>query len=200
MNKTKEDFKNSYITLLQGDTYAVRKWLKEHGAKYNPIYNWYFPHDVKVPEHLPTEIIPVRFGVENMLDENGGLITDKGLLQIIVDTFRYPKSPSEWVGKVGDTMTLILKYKDCRSIATQFGVTNVYTFEDVNQNIFKSWTSRALPVEKDQWYKMTARIKDHSIYRNEKQTMISYIKGIEPFMADYYDSIEVEEEEQCSLF
>ena len=47
---------------------------------------------------------------------------------------------------------------------------------------------------------MTARIKDHSIYRNEKQTMISYIKGIEPFMADYYDSIEVEEEEQCSLF
>ena len=195
MNKISKDFQNSYITLLQGDTYAVRTWLKEHGAKYNRLYNWYFPHDTEIPEQLPTEITAVRFGIENMVDENGMLITDERLLELIIDSFRYPPSESEWVGKIGDTMPLILQYKNSRSICSQFGVTNIYTFVDAKNNVFKSMTTRALPFEEDMWYKLNARVKDHKMYRNEKQTMISYIKNIQLFVPEEYDN--VEEEEEC---
>lgn len=195
MNKILKDSQDSYVTLLQGDTYAVKTWLKEHGAKYNRIYNWYFPHDVEVPEQLPAEVTPVKFETENLFDEDGNFITDERLLQLIIDSFRYPPSESAWVGKIGETMPLVLQYKNSRSICSQFGVTNVYTFVDANNNVFKSMTTRALPVEEDLWYTMSARIKNHQMYRNERQTMISYIKNVQLFVPEEYDN--VKEEEEC---
>lgn len=195
MNKILKDSQDSYVTLLQGDTYAVKTWLKEHGAKYNRIYNWYFPHDVEVPEQLPAEVTPVKFETKNLFDEDGKFITDERLLQLIIDSFRYPPSESAWVGKIGETMPLVLQYKNSRSICSQFGVTNVYTFVDANNNVFKSMTTRALPVEEDLWYTMSARIKNHQMYRNERQTMISYIKNVQLFVPEEYDN--VKEEEEC---
>ena len=169
------DFQGKYITLLRGNTYEVRTWLKENGAKYNGILNWYFPYEVEVPEKLPAEITPVQFPWESML-EDGEPICNAERLQPIVDRYRYPDSGSRWVGTIGEKVYLLIEYIDSRSICSQFGVTNIYSFKDMSGNVIKTMTARALPVTAGHTYRVSAKVKDHKIYRNEKQTMISYLK------------------------
>ena len=187
------DFQGKYVTLLQGNTYEVRAWLKEQGAKYNSVLNWYFPYEIVLPEKLPAEITPIQFPWTAMLDKTGEPINDVERLQPIVDLYRYPASTSDWVGTIGEKVYLVITYLNSRSICSQFGVTNIYSFEDASGNVIKTMTTRVLPVTTGHTYRISAKVKDHKTYRNEKQTLISYLK-IEEDLTDC-DNAEGEDEE-----
>ena len=175
--RIKLGFKDGFITLLQGNTYAAREWLKANGAKYHKEFNWFFPSDVEVPAQFPNDLVPVRLYLDEIVSdkENEFIVFDKHFHQII-DSKRYPASSSEWVGEIGKTQEFILKYVNCFGFQSQFGYTHIYNFEDKDGNIVKTMTTRALDVEADTWYSITARVKSHDTYHNEKQTMINYVK------------------------
>ena len=41
------------------DTYAIKDWLKEQGAKYNPILKWHIPNKIELSEDFT--LIPITF-------------------------------------------------------------------------------------------------------------------------------------------
>lgn len=98
---------------------------------------------------------------------------------------------SEYVGNVGDKISVKVKYVNTYSYDTNFGSANIHLFMDDSGNIFKwSTGSRLEFTVKDnhanysQWYyldkgatiQLTGKIKDHSEYRNQKQTVLTRCK------------------------
>lgn len=98
---------------------------------------------------------------------------------------------SEYVGNIGDKISVKVKYVNTYSYDSNFGTTNIHLFMDDNGNIFKwSTNSRLEYTVKDnhsnysQWYyldkgatvQLTGKIKDHNEYRNQKQTVLTHCK------------------------
>lgn len=98
---------------------------------------------------------------------------------------------SDHVGNVGDKISVKVKYINTYSYDTHFGSSSIHLFMDDNRNIFKwSTNSRLEFTVKDshsnysQWYyldkgatiQLTGKIKDHSEYRNQKQTVLTRCK------------------------
>lgn len=98
---------------------------------------------------------------------------------------------SEYVGNVGDKISIKVKYVNTYSYDTSFGSSYIHLFMDDNGNIFKWSTNSGLEFTvKDthsnysQWYhldkgatiQLTGKIKDHSEYRNQKQTVLTRCK------------------------
>jgi len=98
---------------------------------------------------------------------------------------------SDYVGNVGDKISVKVKYLNTYTYDTSFGSSNIHLFMDDNGNIFKwSTNSRLEFTVKDshsnysQWYyldkgatiQLTGKVKDHNEYRNQKQTVLTRCK------------------------
>lgn len=109
----------------------------------------------------------------------------------LLDLKKNDDKASEYVGNVGDKISIKVKYVNTYSYDTNFGSTNIHLFIDDSGNIFKwSTNSRLEYTVKDnrsnysQWYyldkgatiQLTGKIKDHSEYRNQKQTVLTRCK------------------------
>ena len=109
---------------------------------------------------------------------------------------------SEYVGNVGDKLSVKVKYLNTYSYDTNFGSSNIHLFMDDNGNIFKWSTGSGLRFTvKDnhsnysQWYRLdkgatiqlSGKIKDHNEYRNQKQTVLTRCK---------YDVLESKERDE----
>lgn len=93
------------------------------------------------------------------------------------------KAISQYVGEVGEKITIIGAYEKSAWFETYdpFGrpeIRYVHTFKDVDGNKFVWKTGCGLPREKDKGnpVEITARIKDHSEYDGEKQTVVKNCK------------------------
>lgn len=98
---------------------------------------------------------------------------------------------SNYVGNIGDKISVKVKYINTYTYDTSFGNFSNHLFMDDNGNIFKwSTGSRLKYTVKDnhsnysQWYyldkgatvQLSGKIKDHSEYRNQKQTVLTRCK------------------------
>ena len=98
---------------------------------------------------------------------------------------------SSYVGNVGDKLSVKVVYVNTFSYDTHFGTSNIHLFMDDNGNIFKWSTNNRLDFTvKDnhsnhsQWYyldkgatiQLSGKIKEHSEYRNQKQTVLTRCK------------------------
>ena len=98
---------------------------------------------------------------------------------------------SEYIGNIGDKISVKVKYLNTYSYDSNFGTTNIHLFMDDNGNIFKWSTgsrleftvkdncsnySRCYCLDKGATIQLTGKVKDHSEYRNQKQTVLTRCK------------------------
>lgn len=98
---------------------------------------------------------------------------------------------SEYIGNVGDKVSVKVTYLNSYTYSTNFGSSYIHLFSDDNGNIFKWSTNSKLEYTvKDnhsnysQWYyldkgatiQLSGKIKDHNEYRNQKQTVLTRCK------------------------
>ncbi len=86
---------------------------------------------------------------------------------------------SEWVGTLGERLTLTLTVVGTRDIVGDFGGCTLYTFEDEAGHEFKWFASRGLDTT-DYSAPLTvkATISRHDTYNDHKQTVLSRVKEI----------------------
>lgn len=83
---------------------------------------------------------------------------------------------SEYVGKVGERITI-----DCNSfrcvtnLSSQFGITSVYKFLDLNNNVYIWYSSKYID-DPESVTSVVGTIKDHSEYNGCKQTILTRCK------------------------
>lgn len=112
------------------------------------------------------------------------------------------RKESEYVGNIGDKISVKVKYVNTYSYDTNFGTTNIHLFVDDSGNIFKWSTNKRLEFtvkytnsNYSQWYyldkgatvQLTGKIKEHDEYRNQKQTVLTRCK---------YDVLESEDRDE----
>jgi hypothetical protein len=96
---------------------------------------------------------------------------------------------SEYIGNVGDKLSIKVTYLNTYTYETQFGNSNIHLFVDNDGNIFKWSTSSNLEYTiKDQSYsqwhildkgaivQLSGKIKAHDEYRGQKQTVLTRCK------------------------
>ena len=109
----------------------------------------------------------------------------------LLDEKRCDAKVSNYVGNIGDKLSVKVTYLNSYSYSTNFGYSYIHLFVDDNGNIFKWTTSQVLlydltyeglniftnhALDKGAVVQLTGKIKNHSEYRNQKQTVLTRCK------------------------
>lgn len=184
---------NAYIVL--GNTYPIKDELKAAGAHFKPGLGWYFDH---VSYDYPTQKIERDDFMSNfsmadlMIDVEDADPTEvllyhydegraRDFVKEIQDKYRKANtkpSNSQWVGEVGDKIEKELKLEDSHPFISSFtgDPMCVYKFVDEFGNVFTWITSDRENLVDGGTYEVKGTIKNHSEYRDEKQTVLTRCK------------------------
>lgn len=163
-------FDKGYITIFKGDTYSCSEWFKRSIARYCKWWGWYIVSTEELPE-LPAGITPVQLPWEAVGKEDGSLIAD-GLLTKAVEPYLYEATTSEFVGEVGERLDLMLTVKKAIEVNGAFGSSTIHIMEDECGNEFM-WSTAAKSWAEGAVKHVRGTVKDHRIYRNSKQTVLT---------------------------
>ena len=120
------------------------------------------------------------------------------------------RAASEYVGSVGDKITVEVTFSREVSFETQFGTQYIYFFKDEAGNTLAWKTSAMLWIDdldengnnifirKGDKIRFTATIKEHSEYKGEKQTMLQRVRKIEMIAKKEEETDEQKAEEQMA--
>lgn len=169
-------FSKGSIILFKGDTYSHLDWFRQSVAKYRKYCGWYIPSTEKMPEDVPEDLEPKVLKWSDISSDDATLLPDHKIKEVI-ESLLYDESPSEWVGEIGQRMTMWLLVKSIKEVDTFYGHSTIYNFEDENGNVI-IWfsTGAGLDVEEDEWYQIVGTITKHQKYKNIKQTTINRCK------------------------
>ena len=88
-------------------------------------------------------------------------------------------STSEYVGNVGERKDFTLTIKKCLSFENMYGITYFHIMEDSKENVFIWKTTKKLDV--DTTYILKGTIKEHTLYNDVKQNIVSRCKIVKKF-------------------
>lgn len=163
-------FDKGYITIFKGDTYSCSEWFKRSIARYCKWWGWYIVSTEELPE-LPAGITSVQLPWEAVGKEDGSLIAD-GLLTKAVEPYLYEATTSEFVGEIGERLDLMLTVKKAIEVNGAFGSSTIHIMEDECGNEFM-WSTAAKSWAEGTVKHVRGTVKDHRIYRNSKQTVLT---------------------------
>lgn len=164
-------FEKGYITIFKGNCYEDREWFKQSSARYTRLWGWYFISTEELPADLPTDVTPIQLKWEDVGGEDGKLFTD-AKVKAFVDTLLYDEDPSEYAGEIGERIELTVTVVKTFDMDSQFGASTMHTFKDENGNVFL-WTTASKKWEVGTVHHIRGTVKDHKIFRNCKETILS---------------------------
>lgn len=132
-----------------------------------------------------------KYNVRTLANMNEIKIQDLGLAVSIVGVYQNQKnkeiertqkekaeSQSEHFGNVKDRLDLEVKILYQNTWETQYGYTTMYKMITNFENLCVWFSSRDLDLENDHTYKIKGTIKNHSEYREKKETVLTRVKII----------------------
>lgn len=173
---------NGKMHIVLGDTYTIKDSLKMAGAKFHDAFGWHF---TKQNEEFNSFEISIS-DVAEMDDLGVWQMLPFAEVYIIIQKMKddhAPKSASEYIGNIGETITVsatLLSIHTYESHFTYYGETNyIYKFADENGNTIVWKTSSCQSIEEGNKYKIKGKIKEHSEYKGDKQTVLTRCKVTE---------------------
>ena len=162
-------FIDGFITIIKGDSYPFKNFLKAEGAKYSKLWGWYFGSQQDVPQ-LAATLEAVRLDWELVGQENG-LLKSESIVKAEVAKLLYEPSASKFVGEVGDRIEVDVVVKRAVPIENYYG-SIIFTFEDEDKNVYV-WKTTPRPIEVGSKIKLRGTIKAHNIYKEVEQTILT---------------------------
>lgn len=163
-------FDKGYITIFKGDQYPHLEWFRASIARYCTLWGWYVVSTDEVPADLPYGLEPVRLDWDKV-GEGFRLKPDK-VVEAYVNTLIYPESPSQFQGEIGERIERTIVIRRVIDIENNFGTSKLFIMADENENQYL-WCTSAKKWEENEVHKIRGTIKDLSIYRNVKQTVLT---------------------------
>lgn len=165
--KTALGFDKEYITIFKGDTQSHLEWFQEkRECRYTRLWGWYIVSTEQIPSDLPVGITAVRLPWEEV-GLASGILKPEAAITAAVNTLLYDAGSSEWIGKVGERLDLVLTVTANREVENGYGTAHTHYFEDADGNIY-GWHTNAKnwPVGESKTIRGT--IKEHSLIKNQK--------------------------------
>lgn len=174
---------SAYIVL--GNTYPIKDELKEKGAHYNSVLGWYFDHNTS---DYPVE----RVEKDSFMEQNDAGEYEifwskaKELIDKIKSDYKEKHTPpkvekqsnSRWIGEVGQKITKKVTLKKVYTFISSFtgDLMGIYKFESKSGSVLIWKTTDRDDLEEGNRYELTGTIKEHSEFRDEKQTVLTRCK------------------------
>lgn len=166
------------VYLIKGETYSIKDELKAAGFKYDLVLGWHAPAPALYEERL------VKFNINDLytFSADGNWVSKKeGMEDLIKSKIAedQPKVNSDWVGEVGDKIKEKVTLVSKRSFYGKYGLTDIYTFQDANENIY-TWftTSATFSKEVNDTFILSGTIKKHDNFNDTKQTVLTRCRVI----------------------
>ena len=169
---------NPKIYIVIGEnTYAIKEDIKERGGRYNPVLNWYFSKETKLPDGY--SLLAIDFdaiydwlpAVKRFeLKEDAKQVVEEAKLAIL------PPSSSEYLGNIKERLRdLKVTLTGARAVSSVYGTSIMFTFKQ-GENELVWFTS--CPPDEDKAivgheYSLTGTVKDHKVYNGVKQTYLN---------------------------
>lgn len=83
---------------------------------------------------------------------------------------------NEWIANVGEKVDLELTLSSVKEIASDFGVSTLYKFEDTEGRAASWFSSRDLDLSPGSTYKLKGTVKDHTTYNERRETRLTRCK------------------------
>lgn len=175
--------------LFLGNTFEIKEQIKEVGGKFDRLLGWHIsqPND---------EFQFLEISVEEVADESWwdgyDLSVEKcadlksRCRKVYNEINGIQEKSSEWVGQVGDKIEVELCYIHTASWENygyggwlnHTSMTYLHTFKDGDGNIYIWKTGKVIEADYGTMIKFRATIKDHSEYKEVKQTVLTRCKEI----------------------
>lgn len=176
---------NAYMVL--GNTYPIKDELKAKGAHYSPVLGWYFDHE---QFDYPAVLIE-RDAFMNLNDSDRYELDwskAEDLVKRIKDEYKEKHSPvkieskpvSQWIGEVGQKITETVTLKKVHTFISSFtdDLMGIYRFENEMEDVLIWKTRIRNDLDEGEKYELTGTIKEHSEFRDEKQTVLTRCKYV----------------------
>lgn len=168
--------KNTYI--VTGETYSIKDKLKQAGFLYHPILGW---HKASFDSAYQDRLIKIHADQILTLTAWGEPFFFPNVKEII-DAAAPVEDTLNWVGTIGKPLPAVkVKYISKSQYNSKYGLQYIYHFIDENNNELVWFSTIMLKKSIGDEFTIAARIKDHKLYKNKKQTIISRVKIIENF-------------------
>ena len=128
-------FNEGYITIFKGDTYNVRGWLKDNGARYHNLFGWYIISTMGVPDEFPEGIEPLQLKYEDVFTDEDHLKPDEQVKRVI-DRMTYEPDGSEYVGTVGERIEVTIKVERVITLNGYYGPSWMHIMRDEDGNVY----------------------------------------------------------------
>lgn len=167
-------FIDGTITIYAGDCESERDWFIANHAQFNTYWGWFFPSSVPVPDTYPSSLRPITLFWENFFFDPDH-IKPASVIEELINTIKSQGSVSQYVGKVGERITVEAAVRVSKGYGSMFGLNYFNVFEDAAGNVFV-WNTQTKHFKLGCKIRLTGTVKDHSIYNGEKQTILSRCK------------------------
>jgi len=164
-------FDKGYITIFKGNTYEDKDYFKMNAARYTRLWGWYFISTMDLPNDIPEDVIPVQLPWELVGNENGTLKSD-GEVIAAVESLIYEPDTSEYQGKVGDKVDIIVTVEKAILLDGYYGPSTMHIMRDYDGNCYV-WTTSAKSWSPDTEHRIVGTIKELKTYKGTKQTVLT---------------------------
>ena len=175
-------FKDCKTYCVCGDTYEIKDELKAAGAKFSRELGWHFSEPV-------TGYACIEIAADDVISDELDWWYGKPCFKFAENAAEIVKAKmpkkeicSEYVGNIGDKVSVDLTLKRAYSYETSFGyrTQTVYinSFEDEDGNVYV-WKTQSWLGEEGKTYWVSGTIKDHSEYKGIKQNILTRCKIVD---------------------
>lgn len=168
-----------FTWIFLGDTFLNKDLIKIAGGVYNSVIGWHIGHEPKVELFDGTVLPYFKASVDEVLtfSEYGfGSFKEeaKDLIQQKTNELNPSTKVSDYVGLIGERLKLVpCSVQKIKGVPSAYGNAKLVVFEDERGNKMVWFTTAAVDAEEKDSILLTGTVKEHSVYRGEKQTTLT---------------------------
>lgn len=163
-------FDKGYIILYRNSDENNDYFRRAATCRYHTYWGWYTPSTEEIPATLPTDITPVKLYWEDISDNDK--IKTEPAMRAVVEEKIYGEPSEVFVGNVGDRKEFELTVTKIIPLTSDYGESNLYTFED-KDGVQYIWNTASVTLEEGVQYKLKATIKDYKVFQGVMQVVIT---------------------------
>jgi hypothetical protein len=165
-------FDNGYINIVCGESYEYKDWIKEHGGRFNNLFNWYFVSDINVEDlELPEGLTTKKVEWEKVA-VNDETLKKESEIKAYLESLIYPEDESQFVGTVGERIVVEVTVEKNITLEGYYGIQHMHVMRSDDGNVFV-WSTTAKDWAVGSKKNIKGTVKEHKTYRNVRQTVLT---------------------------